>query len=170
MKIILLELLLFNILLSSCNAQNNDSDLKLKAKTEAAKMFNSFVEEDYETFIELTYPPIVSMAGGEDAMIKILQKGIGPEVEVLKIEILSCSEMIKDSNNIQCSLKQKQIMSIDGQKLYTIGDLIGVSYDKGDSWVYLSVSSNTLEKVRSQFPEISNKLKVSPQTKPILID
>ena len=153
-----------------CFAQTNDSQHVENAQKQADIMVKAFKNEDYSTFLDLTHPKVVELTGGKEKMIKILSEGFGHGIEVISVEIQSPSGLIRKDNSLQCSFKQKQIMKIGDQKIYTIGSLIGISYDQGKNWSFIGVASNSLATIQATFPELSDELDVQPQSNPIAID
>lgn len=133
-------------------------------------MLDAFQTGDYDTFMDYTHPKIIRLSGGREKMKKMLSQGIAPGVEILSTEITLPNRLIITDISYQCVFPQKQIMSINGQKIYTLGSLIGVSYDKGESWMFIGVAHNTLANLRELFPELSDELSVKLQTEPVLVD
>ena len=153
-----------------CYSQEADTTAILNTALEQGKiMTESFQTGDYDRFIDFVHPKIIEMTGGRDSM-KIMFESIGPEVEFISNELTIPNKLIIKDTLYQCAFEQKQVMSINGQKLYTLASLIGISYDSGSNWFFISVASNTLTGLQQKFPELSNDLDIKKQTDPVLID
>lgn len=133
-------------------------------------MTRSFQNGDYDTYLDLIHPKIISLSGGRDEMKRMFNQGLGPGVEFINTELSLPDKLIVEDSIYQCSFFQKQIISINGQKMYSLGYLIGISYDLGETWKFIGVAGNHLANLQAHFLELSDELNVSPQTLPILID
>jgi len=148
-------------------AQLDSSALLNKAYLNAELMTSSFQSGDFDSFIELTHPKIILFSGGKEKVKEVLELGLGPGVNFISTELSKPKRLIAKDSLYQCVLTQKQVLSFEGRKFYTIGTLIGVSYDSGDSWTFIGMAKNTLFDLRQRFPELSEELKVRTQTDPI---
>lgn len=133
-------------------------------------MLTSFKNGDYDTFLDLTHPKIIDKSGGRDRMKEMFKQGLGPGVIFISTELSLPKKLIIQDSIYQCAFTQKQVMSVDNQKFYTLGTLIGISYNAGGNWTFIGVAKNDLAKLQVHFPELSNELNVRTQTDPILIN
>lgn len=153
-----------------CYSQEADTTAILNISLEQGKiMTESFQTGEYDKFIDFVHPKIIEMTGGRDSM-KIMFEGIGPEVEFISNELTMPNKLIIKDTLYQCAFDQRQVIRIKEQKFYTLGSLIGISYDSGSNWFFISVASNTLTNLQQKFPELSNDLEIKKQTYPVLID
>lgn len=150
-------------------AQIDTAKVLDKALESGNAMVQAYLNGDYDRFIDLNHPKIVELTGGKEQMKELLSRGLGPNVELLKNDLFRPSVLIIENSVYQCAFSQKQVLSVDGKKLYTVGSLIGLSYDEGKNWSFVGVSSNTLKGLQVYFPELSDRLSVNPQTKPVPI-
>lgn len=133
-------------------------------------MSQSFMTGDYDKYLDLTHPKIIEMSGGRDKMKAMFKEGIAPNFELISNDLQKPEKLIITDSIIQCSLQQRQEFKIDGDAYFTISYLIGISYDLGKTWKFIGVAGNTLTDMKAYFPELSDKLYVKRQTKPILIN
>jgi hypothetical protein len=129
-------------------------------------MSKSFMTGDYDKFLDLTHPKIIEMSGGRDKMIAMFKNGIDPNFKFITNDLQKPDKLIITNSIVQCSLKQRQEFKINGTEYFTIGYLIGISYDLGKTWKFIGVAGNTLTNLKTYFPELSNNLDVKSQTKP----
>ena len=166
-NVLLTVLLLIQVsLYSQIDTLNLIDDVYLKSRI----LSNSILTGDYDKLIDLTHPKIVEMTGGREKMKSIIEQGLGSNFEIISNELEKPEKLIISDSIIQCSLKQRQEFKMDNNKYYTIGYLIGISYDSGGTWYFISVSGNTLTTIRTHFPELSEELNVCSQSNPILIN
>ena len=138
------------------------------ALAEGERMNNAFHNRDYDVFIEYSHPRIIEMVGGKEKMKEMLTKqGEIKEVSdmLISAELYLPQKLIIQDSTFQCSIIQKQIMNFDGQKFYGLSTLVGVSYDKGKKWFFIS-ATKSLAKMQTVFPELSDDLEVIKQTAP----
>lgn len=134
------------------------------------KMVNSFHTGDYDTYLDFTHPKIIEMSGGREEMKSIMGEGLGDRVRFLGMTLKKPDKIIVKDSLIQCSMEQRQEVEIEGNKYSTIGTLIGISYDLGDTWYFIGVAKNSLINLKVHFPELSDSIDVKKQTPPTLIN
>lgn len=132
-------------------------------------MIDAFQAEDYGTFMDHLHPRIIELMGGREGMRGLLEGGLGPNVQIISTDLARPEQLIVTDSTLQCTLPQRQVMKIDGQKMYALSTLIAISYDEGENWQYIGVAGNTLEKLQRFFPELSDDLPVQSQTPPVLM-
>jgi len=133
-------------------------------------MSKYFMKGDYDRFLDLTHPKIIEMSGGRDKMIAMFKNGIDPNFQFITNDLQKPDKLIFTNSIIQCSLKQRQEFKMNGTTYFTIGYLIGISYDLGKTWKFIGVANNTLPKLMTYFPELDKNLDVKSQTNPIEIN
>lgn len=147
-----------------------DRQLLTDVQNEAQKMSEAFHKGDYETFMDLTHPKTIEMLGSREKMKKLLEGGMGPGIEFVSMEIIQAKKLFKNGETYQCAMKQKQVIKFDGKPFLITGWLVGISYDAGATWSFISVSNNTLATMQQFFPELDDKLPVKPQKEPRAIN
>ncbi|HTJ51792.1 MAG TPA: hypothetical protein VL443_20170 [Cyclobacteriaceae bacterium] len=154
------------ISLTSCHKRD---PLKDKIKNEAEIMGNSLVSKNYEIFLKYMYPPFLERIGGKGKIISIFEKGLpgGSTIENVKISYPSDTVMI--NNQIQCTLKEVIEMNVKGGKLISTSTLIGLSEDNGITWYFLDANSRSLETLKTDFPNLSDRLTFEESSKPMFI-
>lgn len=149
----------------SVQAQTDDEWLKT-AQENAQKMSDAFHSADYDTFLDFTHPTIIDDIGGREKMKELISGGLGPGIEFISTRVLKAKKLFKTGDTYQCGMKQEQIMEVEGKRYLITGWLIGISYDAGKEWRYISVSNHTLDHMRKFFPELDKRLPVKPQKEP----
>lgn len=161
--------LLLVVCTTTAFAQADDESLLEMARSEAQLMSEAFHAGEYDTYLDLIHPKIVEGMGGRQRMKEVFAGGLGPGIEFVSVNIGKAGKLISDGDTYQCALRQDQIMKMGGQNYLIKGYLIGISYDAGQSWSFISVSNNSLANLKVHFPELSDELEVSPQSPPELV-
>lgn len=143
-----------------------DDELLATARAEAQKMSNAFHSRDYEAFMDLTHPRVIENMGSREKMKELISGGLGPGIEFISTDLIKAKKLFKNGDTYQCAMKQNQIMEVEGKRYLIAGWMIGVSYNSGATWSFISVSNQTLKSLQQYFPELHNKLPVKPQKEP----
>lgn len=159
------SVLLVFFLLAPWQAQTDDALLE-SAREAAQKMSDAFHSKDYDTFMDFTHPTIIDDIGGREKMKELISGGLGPGIEFISTQVLKAKKLFRKGDTYQCGMKQEQIMEVEGKRYLITGWLIGISYDAGKEWRYISVSNYTLDHMRKFFPELDKRLPVKPQKEP----
>lgn len=154
------------LLLSASSWAQTDKALLTTVQEQAQKMSDAFHSGDYETFMDFTHPQTIEDIGGRENMKKLISGGLGRNIKFISTEVMKAKKLFKKGDIIQCAMKQDQIIEVDGKRYLIAGWLIGISYDAGAKWSYISVSNYTLKHLLQFFPELSKKLPVKPQKEP----
>lgn len=72
--VLLLALIVPIVFIYQVKAQSRPDSNNLKAQ--AVLMAQAFVKQDFRTVANFTYPKVVALMGGEEGMIKFLQKSV----------------------------------------------------------------------------------------------
>lgn len=157
--------LVFSLAALQIQAQTDDTLLQ-SAQKNAQKMSDAFHSGDFDTFMDFTHPQTIEDIGGRENMKQLISGGLGPGIEFISTEVLKAKKLFKKDEVYQCAMKQNQVMEVEGKRYLITGWLIGISYDAGKKWSYISVSNFTLKHLRQFFPELDRKLPVKPQKEP----
>jgi len=169
-KIIMRALILLLVMVTcmNCGVPGKEK-VKKKVKVEAQNMAKSLVSEDYETFTNYIYPPLLRLMGGKEKTISVFKKGLPNGMKIIAVEIFDCSDTINTNHEIQCTLKERITMKVGGGKLISLSTLIGISDDRGDSWYFIDANNQGLDLFRKQFSNLSERLVISKPTPPVFI-
>ena len=138
-----------------------------KAYAAGTKMVNHFHQKEYSEFVDFTHPAIVNMLGGKEQMMDLIAKGIGPDMEFIGVSLEKPARLLFKDSTVQCAMEQRQEIKMGGEKFYTLGTLIGISYNAGEDWVYIAAAKIPFAQLLESFPELSEELEVKVQTDPV---
>lgn len=138
-------------------------------KQQANLMVQAFLKKDFEKFSTYTYPKIIELFGGKEKYIQFLEQLMsGPDAPVfLKFSIGEPSKIIDTGNELQVIVPQTSEIQLPDGILVSNSSLIALSEDNGKHWYFIDTSVNGLEKIRSQFTNLSKDLVVPPKEEPI---
>jgi len=161
--IILVTLTFMNCVLPS------KASMKDQVKKSAQNMANSLVTGDYKTFTNFIFPPLLQLMGGKEKAIELFKKETPKSITIENVEIYDCSDTIKTTNEIQCTLKERITMKVSEGKLICLSTLICISTDNGNSWTFIDANDKALDFYRNQFPNLSKRLIIPDPIKPIFL-
>ncbi|HXB38908.1 MAG TPA: hypothetical protein VNZ49_00105 [Bacteroidia bacterium] len=190
--------LLFTFLLAGChNSENTDdpqkrnatipfilgqkstvqvtpsSDMHVTLVNQAYEMMNSYLKTDFKKFVSKVYPGLVSKEGGENNMIfelKISSAGSKDgETSIDTMYAAGVHNIINTGNQMQTTLSRITIVTVPDGKMITVSMLIAISEDNGQNWSFLDANGRDIKSMKESFPELSDKLVLLPDGKPIYI-
>lgn len=156
---------LFNLFLASFLCFSTAFAQSEKKMMKQAKSYAKGMEKgDWEKVVELTYPEIVKLAGGEKRYIQqsknsaLLMERQGFTIDAA--ELSSPSDTVSDGGKLLRVIPMR--LTFDGPlgKLYSESSILGISIDAGASWTFISVSQTGLEDIVKLFPEATRKLAI----------
>jgi len=140
-----------------------------KVHSDASKMVEAFLLEEYDSFLTYVHPLIIQQSGGSGKLKRSFRAGIAPNASIVSSVVEPPKKIIFLDSTWQCAFVNHQLMNMSGNEYTITGYIIGISYNEGGKWHFLSVSGNSLKFMQNIVPEISSELQVSRQTKPKLV-
>lgn len=142
------------------SAQSDTSFATRRAILFADSLDNAFRYNEWNEYVNLSYPGVVRYYGGNDGFREYIRRArsvnssiVGEEKE--EIELL---QIVNEMKEWQCVVKKMRETIIDGRKAEVISYMVGQSKDEGRSWKYFDVAYNSAENVVYIMPDISDKL------------
>ena len=154
----LFSLFLVSVLCFSTALAQTEKKMMKEAKSYAKAMKKG----DWDKVVELTYPEIVKLAGGNKRYVQqsknsaLLMERQGFTID--KAELSSPSDTVSDGDKLLSVIPMR--LTFDGPlgKLYSESSILGISNDKGKTWTFISVSQTGLDEIVKLFPEATRKL------------
>ena len=123
--------LLFGLFFLSLYAQTTNDNLN----TQLNEMKTSFLNSEYDGIVKYTFPKVVEMMGGEEAMLKTTTETMDQMKEggfsFLEITFSDPSEFVEQNGFSQCTLSQILVMDTPQGKIESTTTLLAVSGDDG---------------------------------------
>ncbi len=139
-------------------------------KQQAETMVHALLDKDYEKFSQFTYPGLIELIGGKEKFIQVIEKGMSL-VTISKVSIGEPSKILTVGTELQATIPETLEIRVEDSEpkgiLVDKSTLIAVSKDGGKNWYFMDTSTNGLDKLRVQFPNLSPDLVVPPKQKPI---
>lgn len=165
--------LILSLSLLACNGQSANSYSEI-IKDQAAKMGQSLVQGDFSALAKYTYPKIVEVMGGQDAMIETMKNTL-EEMKMnggsyLSIHFGEPTAVILAYNELQCTLPQTTEMKLTGGRLISKSTLIAISADSGKNWYFIDANGKDIQTLKRALPNLSGDLVLPPAEDPVLYD
>jgi hypothetical protein len=140
-------------------------------KQQANRMGQAFINGDYKTFAQFTYPKIVTMMGGGRNMAAELAQ-ITKDMKVKSMTFSSItfgevSKIIKCGNELQATLPQHTEIKLPDGRVVSTSTLIAISTDNGSSWTFCDTSNKDMNTIRKLLPNLCKAIVVPPQQQPV---
>ena len=145
--------------------------LTSRIQQQANIMGEAFLKSDYITFAKYTYPALLNAMGGENKMASTLSQTINDMylkgMSFSSIYIDDPSKIVKNHNELQCTLQQHTTIKLANGRVITTSTLIAVSEDGGNDWYFIDTSNKDGATIRKVMPNLSNAIIIPIQQKPI---
>jgi hypothetical protein len=140
---------------------------------QAHQMSQAFITHDYGTFVKLMNPAVVKESGGtaniEAALVKVDETMRSQGVKVLKIDFGAPSKIVRQGNELQCTLPQQTDFQLPSGKIRSTSTLIAVSTDNGVHWTFIDTSTKDMQAIRKMLPNLSSSIQIHPGGPPVSI-
>ncbi|HRO41432.1 MAG TPA: hypothetical protein PL009_01265 [Flavipsychrobacter sp.] len=160
--------LLTSILMLLCFAATAQSTIKEQAE----KMGAALIGKDYKTFVTFTHPTIIKEMGGTEKMAAAIEKqmkGMEQTAQILSISYDEPSSVVKEGNELQCTVPQTMILKTPQGKILTKSTLIGISTNGGAHWYFVDAGERDINAVKASLPNVSRKLELPTPVPPQFI-
>ena len=129
----------------------------------ADTLSNAFRDQNWNRYLSITYPGLISYYGGTRSFQSYIQRvrSVSNTTAIrdhVALDLMQISA--NDSGEWQCVIRKTGSTVIDGKKAMIISYLIGQSTDNGNSWKFLDVTYNAREKLNDIMPELFDSLDV----------
>ena len=172
MKTKVMKHLLFSFLLIASPAIASAAGLTATIKQEAQSCADALLTSDYAAVVKYTHPRIVSLMGGKDAVITILQRGAtqmeAQGIQFEKATMDTPTEPQKFGTWLTSIIPQHIVMKVPGGHLHQDSTLLGISEDEGATWVFLDLGPISSAQFAQVFPELDGKVTLPEKREPVL--
>lgn len=148
-----------------------DSVKAIRIKAQATKMAEAFTAQDYDTFFQYTYPPLLKAAGGKDGMAKSLQAALSKlkddSIGFQSVSIGAPSSVYKAGTELHALIEQTIVLNVKGGTLTQQAWLLAVSDDNGNRWYFVDTAPLTNENISKAFPHFNKALVLPAKKKPV---
>lgn len=147
----------------------------IKAKAEECQM--AFLHGDYGRMADLTYPRVVARIGGREAFIKAIRKNMdeiaadGFTLDTMIVRLPT--RIVTTKRRIYGVVPYDLIMQTPEGRLLQESIMLGISEDKGTSWTFIDINSESAKMLQGVFPDekgLSKRLALPARKQPRLIE
>lgn len=133
-----------------------------KMMKQARSYAKAMEKGDWPTVVELTYPEIVKLAGGEKRYLQ-QSKNSSMQLErqgfsIDKAELSNPSDTVKEGSKVLSVIPMRLTFEGPLGKLYSESSLLGISNDGGKTWTFISMSQTGMDDVLKLFPKGTRRL------------
>jgi hypothetical protein len=142
-------------------------------KRQAQASADAFLTGDYKKLATLTYPKLVEMVGGQEALLELINSGMR-DVEAKGLKVLSYTigepeQAVRIGQQLYAIVPTKMRMQAPQGVIASESFMIGISGDSGANWTFLGGAGATDEaQLRVVLPEVVGKLKLPEKKQPFI--
>lgn len=137
-------------------------------------MGTAFVNSDYKTFANYTYPLVLKSMGGASKMAGVLIKTTNnmraQGMNFSNITFGEPSKIIKSDKELQATIAQHTEIKLSQGRIVITSTLIAVSTDNGINWTFIDTSNKDMATLRKVLPNLSPAVTIPPQSPPVHYD
>jgi hypothetical protein len=142
-------------------------------KKQAQVVVDTFLAGDYKKFVTFVYPSVVRLAGGPEAMIEMISRGMretdAKGFKLLTYAIGEPAPAVRIGQGLYAIVPTKMRMQSPHGVVVSESFMIGISGDSGENWTFVAGSGVTDEaQLRLVLPEAVGKLTLPEQKQPTL--
>ncbi len=167
------RLVIVIIVIAAFAVHSSAVDLSVEMKSQAEKMVEALVTQQYEKFVAYTLPAVVDGVGGKEQMIKKLQtettKMVHEGYRLNSVTLASSPDMFEAQGHLYGLLVETITMRAPGGTLTKESFLIGVSYDQGSTWSFVEGENFKEDTLKTVFPELVGKFVLPTQKEPTYV-
>jgi len=156
-------------ILGQSKSQNELSNPRVIVQ--ANEMGNAFLKEDYKIFAKYTYPAMLNSMGGESRMATALANNANSmKMQGMIFDNITFdkpSKIIKNDNELQCTLQQHTTIKLPSGRAVATSTLIAISKDGGKNWLFVDTSGKDAATMKKALPNLSAYIIIPPQQKPV---
>jgi len=154
---------IFLLFITSFSASTQGSDHSQGLILASEEYLNSYIQKDWEKYMNYTHPNIVSLAGGVGVLVKVekesleMYKSIG--FDLVEAKISREIKNIKTDKEIQAIISASIVMTNGKNEVEAPTKLFAISVDAGENWKFVNLSHYDVENINQFVPEFSADLK-----------
>lgn len=121
-------------------------------------------EKDYAKIMEYVHPNIISLGGGKDLMLTVIESQMtaftDQNIEIADITYGDPTDIVVAGEELHCVLPQTMSLSMNGQSFSQETNLLAASIDNGETWKFVDLTQYDRESLKIFLPNFNDDLKV----------
>ena len=156
---------LFALLLLSFLSINLHAQSQVENMLRDAKSYNkAYLDNDFETFTEMTVPSIVELAGGKEIMVKISKEQYetmtSSGMKFVSITPNKPSKIMIWGDDIHSILSQQVVSKMGDDKFEKTAYYLASSNDDGKTWSFVDLEPYDSETIKFFVPSFTGELEI----------
>ncbi len=140
------------------------SETESKIRAQATAILDAFVQQQFDTYADFTYPEAIKFSGGRQEFLYNTQDEIDllakHKMKVISHKILSISDPIKAGDELHSIVKYLIRLSSPGGKVFSSEYFIASSNDGGTRWEFVNGSLLSQTTADNIFPSFNAALEL----------
>ena len=154
--------LLFALVLISFNS---NAQSQVENILRDAKAYNkAYLDNDFETFTEMTIPSIVKLAGGAEIMTKVSKEQyatmLSGGMEFISISPLKPSKIMLCGEDLHAIVPQEVHTKMGDDKYRRVAYYLASSNDEGKTWTFADLEPYDMESIKTYVPSFTGELEI----------
>ena len=130
-----------------------------------ARAYNeAYLNNDFETFTEMTVPSIVKLAGGSEIMTKVSKEHyktmLSGGMEFISISPMKPSKIMLGGEDLHAILPQEVLTKIGDDKFKRVAYYLASSNDEGKTWTFADLEPYDKESIKLYVPSFTGELEI----------
>jgi len=138
-------------------------------KAQAEAMGRALMKNDYAAYLKYTDPRVIKEMGGEAAFTDTLKRYAAQRkhygMSIYEIDVSDATWVLDTAGELQTAVPVSTEMKVKDGLVTTLSTFIGISKDKGKTWVFMDTQEG-IKAIRAKYKDISSKLAVPPPQEP----
>ena len=166
---------IFSILFIAFVSMSISAQSQVELLLQDAKEFNAaFLKGDFDTYVDMTIPSVVEVAGGKEVMVTnakasydmTTKSGLAYE----SIEPLKPSKFMFAGRDLQSILPQTIVTKIGKTKISQKVYFLASSSDEGKTWTFLNLEPYDTASIKTYVPSYTGDIEIPAAEQPELIE
>lgn len=138
------------------------------------KTAESFINSDFESIIDFTYPSIIEKAGGKAVALQKVKEDIDylrrNNITYDSVSFGDPTTFVKAGDEIHTIIPETIFMRSPRGRLKSDSYVIAISKDNGKKWYFIDTAAIDSSNVKNILPNYNFELKIPAYKNPVLID
>jgi hypothetical protein len=138
-------------------AQLDSAALVPRIFSAADSMTTAFRNKDFNTFAHFNNKRLIDVVGGEAEFASFIEKQM-EQLKDVNFTVMKPGRIIRVlayEDSYQCIIEQQSELQMEGVVFSSVSHLVGLSFNKGQSWRFADGNTGNMEDIKSVLPELS---------------
>ena len=155
----------------ACTIFANGQDYIPTIQIQAQEVARAMLHNDFGKMADKTYPDVMSMSGGREAMIQAMEAQMeqlqAQKISFRKVDIGMPGAVVRAEEELHCLIPLTIVMELPNGTLTTNGHLLGISANQGESWYFIDTAMLDNDNIKTIVPHYNPSLKIPQRQAPV---